>query len=242
MKEPPWRPGAAVRRPKPERPARVPLSRQQIVDAALRIVRTEGVDGVSMRRLAAEFDTGPSSLYAHVANKDELLALMFDEVCGLVEVPAIDPAKWQEQILELARAGHRVLMDHYDLAGAALATIPSGPNALRVSDAMLGMMLAGGVPPQIAGWAMDRIFLYITADAYEMSIWRASVTAAGGEKETFLAQLDEDLTAFYQELDPEVYPHVQANARALIGGGADARFELGLELLVGGLDRYLPKT
>jgi AcrR family transcriptional regulator len=227
-----------IPRPKAERPAKTPLSRQQIVDAALRIVKTEGVDGVSMRRLAAEFSTGPSSLYAHVANKNELLALMFDAVCGLVEVPPLDPAHWREQLQELARACHRVLVDHYDLAGAALATIPSGPNALRVSDAMLGMMLAGGVPPQIAGWAMDRIFLYLTSDAYEMSIWRASVIEAGGEKESFIGQLEEDLTAFFEQLDPEVYPHVQAHARDLVGGGAGARFELGLELLIGGLDRY----
>jgi AcrR family transcriptional regulator len=238
MKEPAWRPGTA-RRPKPDRPAKAALSQRQIVQAALRIVKVEGVDGVSMRRLAAEFDTGPSSLYAHVVNKDELLQLMFDEVCGLIEVPAPDPARWRDQILELARAGHRVLMDHYDLAGAALATIPSGPNALRVSDAMLGLMLAGGVPPQIAGWAMDRIFLYITADAYEMSIWRASVSASGAEKETFIAQLDEDLTEFYEQLDPAVYPNVHKHARDLVGGGSDARFELGLELLIAGLDRYL---
>src|SRR3954468_12141840 len=104
---------------KPQRPAKAPLSRDQIVQAALRIVKVEGIDGVSMRRIAAEFDTGPSSLYAHVTNKDELLQLMFEEICGLVEGPALDPPRWKEQIKELARAGHQAMIDHNDLARAA---------------------------------------------------------------------------------------------------------------------------
>src|SRR5690349_5065404 len=185
---------------KPQRPAKAPLSRDQIVQAALRIVRVEGIDGVSMRRIAAEFDTGPSSLYAHVANKDELLQLMFNEICGLIEVRPVEPARWKDQLLAMARDGHRVLLDHYDLSRAALATIPTGPNALRLSEGMLGLMLAGGVPPRVAAWAMDRIFLYITADAYEMSIWRGEVGAAGTDQETFVAELGNDLVSYFEQL------------------------------------------
>jgi AcrR family transcriptional regulator len=234
---PPWRPGT-VRKPRPT-PARAPLGQAQIVQTALRIVQTDGVDGVSMRRLAAEFDTGPSSLYAHVANKDELLQLMFDEVCGLVTPPPLDPPRWKEQILQLARAGHHVLLEHNDLARSALATIPSGPNAMRISDAMLGMMLAGGVPPRIASFAMDRIFLYITADAYEMSIWRTEIDESGQERETAIQELGDDLVAYYEQLPEETYPNLRKHARDMVGGGAEARFELGLSLLVDGLDKYI---
>src|SRR5690348_16561841 len=120
MSEPPWRPGG-IRRPKPVRPAKMPLTRAEIVQAGLRIVQREGIDAVSMRRVASEFDTGPSSLYAHVTNKDELLQLMFDELCGLVETPAPVAARWKEQVKELARSGHKALTDHNDLARAALA-------------------------------------------------------------------------------------------------------------------------
>jgi AcrR family transcriptional regulator len=233
---PPWRPGT-VRKPRPA-PVKTPLSQAQIVQAALRIVQADGIDGVSMRRLAAEFDTGPSSLYAHVANKDELLQLMFDEVCGLVEAPPLDAPRWKEQILELARAGHQALLDHNDLARAALATIPSGPNALRISDAMLGMMLAGGIPPRIAAFAMDRIFLYITADAYEMSIWRTEIDETGRDQDSIIKELTDDLTAFFEQVPEDVYPNIRKHARDMAGGGAEARFELGLELLVDGLNKY----
>jgi AcrR family transcriptional regulator len=241
MSELPWRPGS-IRRPKPVRAARIPLTREQIVRAGLRIVQREGIDAVSMRRIASEFETGPSSLYAHVTNKDELLQLMFDEVCGMVTPPDPDPDRWKEQIKELARAGHQALVAHNDLARAALATIPTGPNALRISNAMMGISLAGGVPPKVAAWAMDRIFLYITADAYEYSIWRTEVVDAGGNKETYIAQLGEDLKAYFAQLPADTYPYIQKNADAMVGGGIEERFEFGLDLLVDGLDKYASQS
>jgi AcrR family transcriptional regulator len=237
MNEFPWR----HQRSAAGRPVRTPLTRDEIVQAALRIVRVEGIDAASMRRVAAEFETGPSSLYAHVANKDELLQLMFDEMCGTITVPVPDPARWQEQIKELARACYQAMLDHNDLARAALATVPTGPNAMRVSEAMLALMLAGGVPARIAGWALDRIFLYITADAYELSIWRGHVSSAGTDKETFLEQLSSDLQAYYAELPEETYPHLRKHAAEIVGdiNGTD-RFEFGLDMIVGGLSRHVP--
>jgi AcrR family transcriptional regulator len=239
MNDFPWRPGSPRRSP-PVPTAKIPLARHEIVQAALRIVRAEGIDAVSMRRIAAEFDTGPSSLYAHVANKDELLALMFDEMCGTIAVPEPEPGRWREQIKELARAAYHAMLEHNDLARAGLATIPTGPNAMRVSDAMLGLMLSGGVPGPIAGWALDRIFLYLTADAYELSIWRANVIAAGRDKETFLEQLSSDLQAYYSEQPAETYPHLTKHAADLVSGaGNDDRFEFGLDLIVEGLTRFV---
>lgn len=238
MNEFPWRPGSP-RRAHPERAAKIPLTRAQIVQAGLRLVQAEGIDAVSMRRVAAEFDTGPSSLYAHVTNKDELLQLMFDEMCALVPIPAPEPGRWKEQIKELARAGYRAMLDHNDLARAALATIPTGPNAMRISDAMLGMMLAGGIPARFAAWALDRIFLYMVADAYENSIWRAEVTEAGTDQETFLRQLSTDLAAYYRQLPEDQYPNLRKHADDLVSGGGGSRFEFGLEQLVDGLDKYI---
>jgi AcrR family transcriptional regulator len=236
----PWRPGSP-RRALPERPAKIPLTRAQIVRAALRIVQAEGIDAVSMRRIAGEFDTGPSSLYAHVANKDELLQLMFDEICGLVTIPEPVPGRWKDQVKELARSSYQAMIDHNDLARAALATIPTGPNALRISEAMLGLMLSGGIPPQAAAWALDRIFLYIVADAYEHSIWRSEMKQAGTDTEAFLDLLSADLAAYFEQLPAEDFPNLRKHARDMVSGGLGQRFEMGLDLLVDGLDRYVTR-
>ncbi|WP_433724145.1 TetR/AcrR family transcriptional regulator [Actinoplanes sp. CA-051413] len=234
---PPWRRTV----PKRPRPAKAPLSQDEIVDAGLRIVLEEGIEAVSMRRLAAVFDTGASSLYAHVANKEELLHLMFDRICGQVEVLAPDPEHWQEQIKEMCRRGHALMAKYNDIARAALATVPSGPNALRMSEAMLAIMLAGGVPPQVAAWSLDRLFLYIVADAYENSLHQLNLVEGQSTREyfdTFVGQL----TDYYTNLPADRFPNIRAHAAVLTAGSGDERFEFGLDMLIDGLSRYTDRT
>jgi len=233
---PPWR------RAVPKRPhaARAPLTQDQIVDAGLRIVLEEGIEAVSMRRIAAVFDTGPSSLYAHVANKEELLNLMFDRICGEVEILEPEPGRWQEQIKVMCRRGHTVMEKYNDIARAALATVPTGPNALRMSEAMLAIMLAGGVPPQVAAWSLDRLFLYIVADAYENSLHQQNYKGGQGTREYF-EEFVSQLTDYYTSLPADRFPNIRANAKILTTGTGDERFEFGLDMLIDGLVRYAEK-
>src|SRR6201999_3770487 len=83
------------------RPAKAPLSEEVILDTAMRILREEGLDAVSMRRLATELDTGPASLYVYIRNRDDLLNALFDRVGGMVELEVPDPARWREQVHRL---------------------------------------------------------------------------------------------------------------------------------------------
>ncbi|WIM96885.1 TetR/AcrR family transcriptional regulator [Actinoplanes oblitus] len=235
MKSAPWS-------PLPEkRPVRVQLDREQIVDAALRLVDAEGVDAVSMRRVAGEFGTGPSSLYAHVANKDELLRLMFDRICGEIDLPAHEPDRWREQIKQLMYQVHGVLLTHNDLARVALATIPNGPNALRASEWMIGLLIQGGVPPRIAAWALDRVFLYVTTDAYENSIWRAQLRHLGLPAAEVERQVKDEMAAHFRDLPGDRFPYLIEHAAAMTSGTAQERFSFGLDLLIDGLDRYVRK-
>ena len=232
---PPWRRTV----PKRAGVTRPPLSLDQIVDAGLRIVTEEGIESVSMRRIAAVLNTGASSLYAHVANKEELLQLMFDRICADVPIPDTDPDHWQQQIKQLARDGYATMVAHGDIARAALATIPTGPNAMRVTDAMLGMMLAGGIPPEVAGWALDRIFLYIVADAFESSLYRERVGTSHEEMAAYFSGLTEQLATYYENLPEARYPNLRKHARAMVGGDGDQRFEFGLDMLIDGLTKYV---
>jgi AcrR family transcriptional regulator len=229
---PPWRRSA----PKRPRAVRAPLSQDQIVDIGLRIVTEEGIDAVSMRRIAGVLGTGASSLYAHVAGKDELLQLMFDRICEDMEVPTPEPARWQEQIKEMARAGHAVMVRHNDIARAALATVPSGPNALRLSEGMFAILLAGGVPPQVAAWALDRLFLYMVADAYESSLLTQSVP--GGSAQEYFDAFTRQFTDYLENLPAERFPNLRAHARLMTSGEQGDRFEFGLDLLIDGVARY----
>ena len=230
---PPWR------TPIRARPVRPALSRNQIVDAAMRIVVEEGIDAVSMRRVAQVFDTGPSSLYAHIANKDELLQLMIDRVNDDIEVPAPEAHRWQEQVKEVARSTRRALAAHGDVARAALAIVPTGPNSLRTAEGLLAIMAAGGLPPRIAGWAMERIFLYVNADAYEGALYGAKLRASGKSMDEFVAEVFGQLAAYFRSLPPARFPNLSGHADEIVSGGDDDRFEFGLALIVDGLARYV---
>src|ERR1044071_8708810 len=89
---PPWE-----RPRKRPAPARVPLNRERIVDAAYEVLDREGLDRFSMRMVAAELGVAVSALYVHVANKDELLELMYQRLFEQVELPELDPPRWGER-------------------------------------------------------------------------------------------------------------------------------------------------
>jgi AcrR family transcriptional regulator len=211
-----------------DRAARTLLSRAAITDAALAIADAEGLDALSMRRLADALGTGPASLYAHVSGKPELLRLLIDRVAGEIEAPEPDGARWQEQVKEYARRMRAVLSSHRDLAGASLANIPTGPNALRSIDGLLGVLRAGGVPDQVAAYASDLLAQYVSVDVYEGSLFAQRMER---EPEYYGA-----LAAHFAALPTERFPNITAMVPELLhSDGADDRFEFGLEVLVRGI-------
>lgn len=227
---PPWR------TPRKAAPTRVPITQDLIVETALRVLDAESLDAVSMRRIAQELDTGPSSLYAHVAHKKELLDLMFDRVAGEIELPdPADPAPWRERIRALSASMHATLSSHSDIARVALANIPVGPNALVISERMLSIMLAGGVPVQDAAWALDRLALYITADAYETSLWNVALRESGQTLEEFVHATIGGIAAYFASLPPEHFPNTVGHVEALTSGDGAERFLFGLDLILDGL-------
>jgi AcrR family transcriptional regulator len=227
---PPWR------RPKKGTRQRRPLSQELIVDTAMRILDAEGYDALSMRRVALDLQTGPASLYAHVANKDELLELMIDRIVGELEVPAPDPARWQEQIIEAGMRAYGVWTRHPGIARAALANIPVGPNSLRYAEGLLAILRAGGVPDERAGWFVDRLSLYLLADAFEETLHRER----GRESEEDARAYFQQIRAYFESLPPGRFPVITSMVDALIGGTGDERLRYGLELMVRGLASYVP--
>jgi AcrR family transcriptional regulator len=216
-------------RPVQQRSART-LSRAAIVDAAMKVLDAKGLAAVTMRRVADELGTGPASLYAHVADKDEMVAAVLDRVIGEVEIPdRIDPARWQEQLKEVARSSRLTFGRHRDIARASLGNIPTGENALPVMDAMVGILLAGGVEPQVASLSVDILALYFTASAFEESLETFPV----GEEASLI--FHEELRSFFANLPADRFPHLVALAGPLTTGDGDHRFEFGLDLLVRGI-------
>jgi len=211
-----------------DRPAKAPLSIEAVIDAGLRVLRAEGIDAVSMRRVAAELDTGAASLYVYVNNRQDLLNQMFDAVAGQIDLSdKPDPKRWREQLERLLTAA-RDAMDRYPgIARVPLANVPTGPNAIRASDHLLGILRAGGVNDRSAAWFADVVFLYVNAAAFERSIY----VAEGAEE----ADLQAEIEATFTHLDPATYPNIVALMPYLTSGEGDERFAFGLRLMINGL-------
>jgi AcrR family transcriptional regulator len=214
-----------------DRPAKPALSRDAIIDAALEIVRKEGVDALSMRRLAQALDTGPASLYVYVANRDELWDLIFDAAVGTIETEPTDPARWREQLHALAgRMVHMMAVEYPGMARVAMARIPVGDNALRTSESLLSLLKAGGVSDQAAAYAADLLSLYVTATAYEQSLYAQLYSDPDHEKHEV-----ERIAQRFASVSPERFPTIAALREQLTNGTGDERFALGVDVLINGL-------
>jgi AcrR family transcriptional regulator len=226
LPEPPWssaKPRAA--------PARVPLSRDAIVDAAMVILDAEGLDAVSMRAVADRLGTGPASLYAHVSGKDELTALMLDRVIGEIEIPTVDPARWQEQLRDAMRAMRDALAAHRDIARVAIGEIPTGHNAIVGMETILAILLAGGLPKQVAAYAADLLPLYVVATVFEDSIRQSRMGMATEED---VHAYVTGIRDYFGSLPVDRFPVLVSMAPYLTEMEGD-RFEFGLDVLIGGL-------
>ena len=164
------RSGHGNRRPRSrrERPAKPALSRDGIVAAAVAVMRAEGLEHVTMRRLAAELDTGPASLYVYVRNTAELHAAVLDELLGLVGWPlAGNPARWADSIIDVLWSYTGILVEHPGLARSALVTRPSGPNYLALVERLLTLLRRGGSRTASSAWGVDILLLFATSIALE---------------------------------------------------------------------------
>src|SRR5690349_22139394 len=112
------RPAPVSRRDRPAKPA---LSRAGAVAVALRIMREEGLERVTMRRLATELDTGPASLYVYVQNMAELHGAILDELLAELRLPPAGTGeRWRDELIELLSGYTRMLLDHPSLARSVL--------------------------------------------------------------------------------------------------------------------------
>ncbi|MEV0706190.1 TetR/AcrR family transcriptional regulator [Nocardia aurea] len=166
------------------RPSKAPLSREVIIDTGLRVLDAEGLAALTMRRVAQELDTGAASLYVYVANRDDLMAAMLDHVLGSAAEP--DDGIWRERLIAIIESTVAVMSRHEGLAFVALASAPTGANALRLIDRMRGLLADAGVDERTVDWAVELLYLHITAAAAEQSAGhaaRASGTRRLGQAE-----------------------------------------------------------
>jgi AcrR family transcriptional regulator len=223
-----------------ERPAKAALSLETIIDTALALLDSDGLDKVSMRRVAQLLDTGPASLYVYVKNRDDLLSLMFDRVAAQVPLPTREPlessadgqvtGRWREQLVTLIGDCIQTLGGHNDIASLGLGNVPTGPSALAITDAMLMLLARSGMSRQARAWAVDLIALYITASAVEQAI--SAGRNAVGQTEVELAAT---VAQTFGSVSADEYPHISDLGQELTIGSNEERQRWMIEVLLNGI-------
>jgi AcrR family transcriptional regulator len=203
------------------------LSEEVIVDAALGILRREGLDAVTMRRVATELDTGPASLYVYIGGRHELRRAMLDRVAGAVALEEPDPARWREQVHALLNGWLRAMEAHPGIATVALADPPTTEGTLKGAEYLLTLLLAGGVTPEDAAWALDILPLITTAAAVE--------TAVQMERGSTEAETVERLNDAFRNLPAERFPGLVRYAGLLTSGTGEERFTYAIDVFLDGL-------
>jgi AcrR family transcriptional regulator len=221
---------AALDEPQSEpRPRKEPITVGRIVHAALQFVEAEGYDSLTMRQVAAVLQTGPASLYAHVRDKAELDDLMIGELCSRVTLPVPDPAQWTAQAIDVCRQLRDQYLRYPAISRAVLASTPHSLDTLRINEGLLAILLAAGISPRTAAWAIDAAFLY-TAAYSVVSLRRNPEPDAGGRV------LDRaEIIERFRMLPPDRFPNMVAHAPEMVSGEGHDRFDFTLDLLFGGL-------
>jgi AcrR family transcriptional regulator len=203
-----------------------PLNRDRVLQAALRLADTEGIEALSMRKLAQELGVQAMSLYNHVANKDDILDGIVDLVVAEIQVPDLT-LDWKTAMRERSLSAYQVLSRHPWAIMALMSRINVGPAMLRYIDATLGCLLEAGFSDEMADHAWNAIDSHIygyTLQELNFPIEPSEYIATAGD--------------YIDQIPPEKYPYMNRLTQYIIKGTYDGLhdFEFGLELLLNGLD------
>lgn len=159
---------------------REPLTTTRIVDAAVRVVETDGADALTMRRVAAELHVAPASLYRHVESREALVLLVGEAILAAVHLPDDPAAPWQERTANYAYAVRRALGRHRGRATFVLGPDTPGPEAFSVFVRGMQLYLDAGFPEELALGAVQAVAFLVRSFVALEGEWPSSLVVPAG--------------------------------------------------------------
>jgi TetR/AcrR family tetracycline transcriptional repressor len=205
------------------------LSRDLVADRALEIADAEGLEAVTIRRLATELGVTPMALYWHFKTKDDLLDGVADRILDTVELPARS-GDWTADIRAALVALVTAMRPHPQAAHRVAERIMAHPQGLELTEAALSTLAAAGFSPEAASYlamqAMRSAIAMVTADVVDDS------GQTPEEREAHLRRKQATIAS----LDPQRYPAVVSHAEAMTYcSDPQVVFDLGVDLFVAGV-------
>jgi AcrR family transcriptional regulator len=210
-------------------PRRAPLSRDQVLRAAVTLADEGGIGALSMRKLGQALGVEAMSLYNHVADKGDLLDGMIDVVFGEIGLPSGDDG-WRQAMRRRAISAREILGRHHWAIGLMESRRSPGPATLRHHDAVLGCLREAGFSVELTAHAYSLLDSYI----YGFALQEASLPFDTGEE---AAQVAQDISAM---MPGGEYPYLAEIATVHVlqpGYQYGQEFETGLDLILDALER-----
>lgn len=208
---------------------REPLSRERAVVMAIGLADAEGLEALTMRRLAEALGVEAMSLYHHAANKDDILDGMVDSIFAEIDVPALT-AEWKGAMRGRARSARAVLLRHPWAIRLMESRAAPGPANLKHHDAVIGCLRNAGFSIELTGHA------YSVLDAYTYGFVHTELQLPFQSQEETKQVAD----GIMRRAPACEYPHLMELATRVVmqpGYSYGNEFEFGLELILDGLER-----
>jgi AcrR family transcriptional regulator len=207
------------------------LSKERVLGAAVALADAQGVEGLSMRKLAQELGVVPMALYKHVANKDELLDAMVDVVVGEIDPPA-GGTDWKTAMRRRVLSARGALLRHPWTSRVMESRVSPTPAVLAYMDSMIGMFRAGGFSIDLTHHAMHAMGSRLLGFSQELFDETADV-GPGMDAETL-----RELAGAFPHIT-ELVVAITHDQASVVGVGCDDQFEFefALDLMLDGLER-----
>ena len=204
---------------------RAGLTRQSILQAARRIADTDGVDRLTMRRLAGELGVMPNTLYSYFPHKEALLDALLDDLLGDIDPDDPTEGDWRDGLVEVMDASRRLLLSHPQLVSAFLARPTLGPNAARLGEITFTLLRRGGLDGDRAVEAFRVLLIY--------SLGFAAFQAP--RQQTDSPERTRQVEATFAGLADDTHPEMRRLAGPLAAPTTDRHFHAGLRWLLEGI-------
>lgn len=204
------------------------LSQDKICNAALEVINLEGLEGLSMRRLASQLNVEAASLYNHVRNKSELLDLIQETLFKKLPNPK-EQNDWKKYMRQLAISMREGLLKFPNVV-PLFATRPSvTPSALEQAEKVFSILRSAGFKYS------DVIFAYQSLCVFILGHLQAEVGHVPGSKEDVEP-------SFASSIDPQKFPHLMKAYAKSGGKNYDGWFNFGVNAIIAGLENILEKS
>jgi AcrR family transcriptional regulator len=234
---PPEKMGAMVTKIDQETKPRIPLNKERILRTAVALADADGVDSLSMRKIADELDVVPMALYRHVANKDEMLDGMVDLAVGEIDPPETD-LDWKTSIRRRILSARRMLLRHPWAASVIETRSEATPAVIGYFDEMIGLFLAGGFSIELTHHALHAMGSRLLGFSQELFDDTPDVDP---EVE---AEMYRAMAARYPNIGALVETVLHDDASVVGGRGCDDQFEFefALDLMLDGLEKMRERS